>query len=313
MLDLKELDCFARVAETGSLTRTAAALDTSHSSLSRTLQQLEQRLGQRLFRRTGRGVVLTEFGRALLPRAQRLLVDASRLGDEAAALAGRPSGKVVVGLPGSIAALIAAPLFRSVEARHPLISVRLVEGLSGTVEELLLLGRVDVGLYYSDRGRWQRGDTPLAVNDLCLVGRRGDSITAGRSVSLAQVARCPLSLPSQPHALRAIVEEACAKAGLQPRVPYEVDSLSTMKAMVRSGQGYTVSTYDAVAQDVGDGKLQAARIIRPALARLLVMRTAPKHSLTIAARAVATLTSGLIEQLVKEGKWQARLPEPGKS
>ena len=159
-----------------------------------------------------------------------------------------------MGLPGSIAALIAAALFRSVEARHPLISVRLVEGLSGTIEELLLLGRVDVGLYYSDKGGRQRGDTPLAVNDLCLVGPRGDRVTAGRCVSLVQVARCPLSLPSGPHALRTIVEEACARAGLHPRVPYEVDSLSTMKAMVASGQAYTVSTYDAVAQDVADGK-----------------------------------------------------------
>ena len=90
MLDLKELACFAQVAENGSLTRTAAVLNTSHSSLSRTLQQLEQRLGHHLFRRTGRGVVLTDFGRALLPRVERLLLDASRLSDEAAALAGQP-------------------------------------------------------------------------------------------------------------------------------------------------------------------------------------------------------------------------------
>jgi DNA-binding transcriptional LysR family regulator len=104
------------------------------------------------------------------------------------------------------------------------------------------------------------------------------------------------------------VEEACGKAGLRPRIPYEVDSLSTMKAMVTSGQGYTVSTYDAVAQDVADGKLQAARIVRPSLTRLLVMRTAPKHSLTIAARAIATLIADLVAELVEQRKWHARLP-----
>jgi LysR family transcriptional regulator, nitrogen assimilation regulatory protein len=155
--DLMRLTYFVHISETRSLTKASIGLDVSTSVLSRKIQQLETSLGQRLLQRTGRGVTLTEFGRALLPNAQALLAEAARFMDAAAATAGRPSGRVVVGLPGSIAAMIAGPLFRAVQRRYPSISLRLVEGLSGAIEELLLLGRIDIGLYYTRRARARRG------------------------------------------------------------------------------------------------------------------------------------------------------------
>jgi LysR family nitrogen assimilation transcriptional regulator len=107
--DLDRLSHFVRVAESGSLTQAALALDASTSVLSRNIQQLERSLGQRLLQRTGRGMTLTENGRALLPRAQTLLADAVRFTEFATSSAERPAGRVIVGLPGSIAALIAGP------------------------------------------------------------------------------------------------------------------------------------------------------------------------------------------------------------
>jgi LysR family nitrogen assimilation transcriptional regulator len=308
MLNLQQLAYFVQIAEAGSLTKAAISLDISHSVLSRRIQKFEMELGQRLFQRTGRGVVLTEFGRKLLPRAEQLIRDASRFTDDASTLRGQPSGIVVIGLPGSVAALIAGSLFQTIRSQYPLIRIRLVEGLSGVIEELLMLGRIDIGLYYSGKANHRRGDVPLAVTDLCLVGPPGDALTAGKSVTLVRVAACPLVLPSHPHALRVMVNEACSRAGLQASVPFEVDSLSTMKEAVESRVGYTVCAFDAVARDVAAGRLQAARITNPPLTRLLVMTPAAKHSLTIAARAVANTIQAMILTLVKEKKWRARLP-----
>ncbi len=90
-MDLKNLRMFTRIAEAGSLTRAAAALGIAQSALSRQLSELEQEFGGRLFFRTGRGVLPTELGESLMPRAQALL-EADQLLEEARAAQRKPAG-----------------------------------------------------------------------------------------------------------------------------------------------------------------------------------------------------------------------------
>ena len=78
-LDLSRLLLFAKVAELGSLTRAAVAMDTLQSAVSRRIAALERDCGGRLFHRTGRGVTLTDLGRRVLPAVTTLLADAERL------------------------------------------------------------------------------------------------------------------------------------------------------------------------------------------------------------------------------------------
>jgi LysR family nitrogen assimilation transcriptional regulator len=304
-VDLRRLDYFIHIAETESLTKAAVQLQVSHSMLSRGIQEFETELGHRLFHRTGRGMKLTEYGKQLLPRAQQVAMEVSRFSDEATALRGNLAGTVSVGLPGSIAARIAAPVFLAARKQHPALSVRFVEALSGGVEELLAARRIDIGLFYAAKANPGRGDVALARSNLCLVGPAGDRVTAKGTVRLSQVAQCPLVLPSRPHAVRVMVEEACARADLDIYVPCEIDSLLALKEVVASGAGYTIAAHDAVAREVAAGRLQAALIKDPPLARLLVMTVGPKHSLTTATRAIAGLISSMAAELIKEGHWRA--------
>ena len=94
---------FLRVVALGSLSKTAAALDMPQSMVSRHIAQLEQQCGERLFRRTGRGVVLTDVGEQLLPRIAELAAGAERLADDIRSMRGQPVGEVVVGLGVKIA------------------------------------------------------------------------------------------------------------------------------------------------------------------------------------------------------------------
>ena len=66
-MNLKQLRTFTLVANLGSLSRAGKALDIAQSLVSRHLAQLESEWGDRLFERTGRGVVLTDFGRRVQP------------------------------------------------------------------------------------------------------------------------------------------------------------------------------------------------------------------------------------------------------
>src|SRR6185295_12117464 len=188
MIDLRHVLYFIHIAEGGSLTNVALQLQVSHSVLSRGIRDLETELGYRLFHRTGRGMNLTEQGRQLLPRARQVASEVSKLSDEATALRGSLSGTVAIGLPGSIAARIAAPVFQAARCQYPKLSLRFVEALSGGVEELLAAGRIDIGLFYAPKSNAARGDVALARSSLHLVGPTGDRLTAKGSVTLSQVA-----------------------------------------------------------------------------------------------------------------------------
>ena len=73
MNDLRQLRHFVALAEHQHFARAAAAVHLSQPALSRSIQALEDELGQPLFERRGRGIVLTEFGRYFAGRATAIL------------------------------------------------------------------------------------------------------------------------------------------------------------------------------------------------------------------------------------------------
>lgn len=304
-MDAKRLAWFLCIAETGSLSKASLQLQVSHSMLSRGIQDLEQELGHRLFHRTGRGMHPTEFGRRLAPLAQRATLEMTRFANEAKALRGKLSGAVAIGLPGSVAARLVGPLVQLARERYPELSLRFVEGLSGGIEEWLAARRIDIGLVFAREDGVGRGAIPLAWSNLYLVGPAGDAITAKRAVPLVQLSRCEIMLPSRPHSVRTMVEDACSEAGFKLNLLCEIDSLLAIKETVAGGCGYTISGYDSVANDVAAGRLQAAPIKDPTLSRVLVMTTGPKHSITTATRAVAGLITTVAADLVAAGTWRA--------
>lgn len=72
-MELRQLEYFCRIADTGSIHEAARRLNLSQPPLSYQLRQLEEELGVRLFERGSRGVALTEAGKLLYARAESLL------------------------------------------------------------------------------------------------------------------------------------------------------------------------------------------------------------------------------------------------
>lgn len=303
--ELRPLAHFVRVAEAGSLTRAAIALDISVSILSREMQELESSLGYAVFSRTGRGVRLTDLGQKLYPRVKEFLVAASRLSEEARGLAGAPSGTVCVGLPGTVAEVLAAPLYEAVHQRYPKIFLQLSEGLSAAIDELLTAGRIDLGLFFTDAANARPQARPLCAVELVLVGPPGDRLTSRDTVALKQLDGVPLILPAQPHALRRRIEEAWGEHQLKVLVPFEADGLATRKQLVAAGCGYTVAPFHVFADDVAAKRIQVSRIVRPAIRRYLVLSSARKGRTTTAAAALAELIPLVVKELVAEGRLKA--------
>lgn len=287
---------FVRVAEAGSLSKVAVALDMPQSMVSRNIALLEQQCGERLFHRTGRGVRLTEFGEQLLPLLMRLLAHADELADDIRNASGQPMGEVLVGLLPSAVRRFAGPLFAAARAQLPGVRLHLIEGASAQLEEQLRDGRLDMAVVLREDEASIGDGHVLARLPLHLVGLAGDAVLAPGGVALATLAALPLVVPSRPHLLRARLDRLAAEHGLALPAAVEADSVRLQYEVVAAGGGYAIAS---VLPGELDARLVSSPIVDPILERFVVLAESPRRPLTRASREVRGLLGRLAESLVK--------------
>ena len=123
---LQAMATFVRIVDHGSLTTASEALDTSLSSVVRTLARLEKSLGVRLLNRTTRRISLTEEGRHYLERCRRVLTEVEDAEQALSAKGRDPTGVLRVTAPVLFGQLHVAPAVAGFLARHRLMQVELV-------------------------------------------------------------------------------------------------------------------------------------------------------------------------------------------
>lgn len=310
-MELRRIRSFVEVADCQSFTRAGGRLAIAQSALSRQIRDLETELGAVLLHRTGRGVQLTDAGRTFLERGRKLLSDAELLVAETK-LMENGGGTVHLGVPPSVSQILLAPLINRLRQERPQLRLRIVEGFSGHISEWLLAGRIDLAILYRSSATANLLADMLVSEDLHLVGPPASDIVQRRSVRLAEVAALPLALPSRPHGLRLLVDKMCEKAGIALELDVEVDAFSTMKELAQTGMAYTILPVSAVAQEIEQGRLAAARIVDPVVSRELVFVSSGQRLHTRAAKDVSRIVRQQVAELVASGRWQARVNGPSR-
>jgi LysR family transcriptional regulator, nitrogen assimilation regulatory protein len=288
---------FLQVAASGSLSKAAAALDMPQSIVSRHIAQLEQQCAERLFRRTGRGVVLTEFGEQMLPRVTRLAEQADALADDIRSARGQPAGEVLLGLLPSAVNRFAEPLYAAVRAELPGVRLHLAEAASAQLEEHLREGRLDMAMVLREDQASIGDERVLARVPLHLVGRRGDPVVDADNVPLAALSGLPLVVPGRPHLLRARLDALAAQHALALHVAAEADSVRLQYEVVAAGGGYAIAS---VMPGI-DPRLASARIVDPVLERFVVLAESPRRPHTRATREVRRLLCRVAESMATGG------------
>lgn len=302
--DLQKWRAFLAIGELGSLTRAALFLDSNQSLLSRQLNALERECGARLFNRTGRGVELSEVGARLFPRVKSLLADAQLLEQEIRGEAREPAGRVTLGLLPSIGQPLVGRLYSEMRSRHPLVSLRVLEGSSGQVEEWLADARVDIAILYRYGPTLGDGEQSLAVVDSYLIGPPGDRATAAAEVAFANLDGLPFILPMAPNGLRTALDAIARQHHITLAPTLEADSLPLQKSLVAHERLYTVLPLHAVWSEVADGRLQAARIIEPPFQRTVSMALSKSKGPARAVTAVATQIVAIVDEMARAGMWR---------
>ena len=255
-MDLKQLQYFVSVAELGSFTRAAIELDIAQPALSRQVRLLEVEVRQNLLIRNGRGAVPTEAGKLLLEHGRGILHQMALAREELSAARGALTGRVSIGLPPSLSRLITVPLTHAFRAALPQAQLSLTEGFSLLMYEGLRVGSLDMAVLYNPESSPGLEMTQLHEDELVLISPRGSSKTGNAKkktrISLAEVAKLPLILPSRRNAFRILIESEMRGIGRKPQITLEVDGLNAILNLVEAGLGhgvlptYTLSNFDNV-------------------------------------------------------------------
>jgi LysR family nitrogen assimilation transcriptional regulator len=302
-MDMKRLRYFVCVSELGSFTLAARHLGVAQPALSRHIRQLEAECGSSLLRRNGRGAELTEVGRTMLEHGRSLLEQAGRLEAELKAAKGAPVGAVNLGMPPSVCMILVEPLFHRVRREFPGVRLHISEGFSGDVKEWLVGGRLDIGVLYSPGRTTNLIGQFLLVEDLFLCCAPSTLGAGGPQVTLAAAIGAPLILPGRPHGLRILVDRVCAEAGLEPQVVLELDSMATIKTLVREGHAATILPFCGVHREVAEGAIVARRIVSPSLTRTLVVGETVRRPKTPATTAIVQCLREEVKRLVEAALW----------
>jgi LysR family hydrogen peroxide-inducible transcriptional activator len=238
-MELHQLRYFLAVAGEGNFSRAAQKAHVAQPSLSQQIRKLEDEVGQPLFDRLPRAVLLTEAGERFRGFAQRILAsvaDAQKCIDE---YKGQPAGKLVIGAIPTIAPYLLPRLLPRFHQEHPNVRVEVIEDVTENLARSLEEGEVDLGLLSTcdseELSKEQLGEEPLLV-----VVPSGHRLTKKGRVTWRDLKQERFLALHRAHCLTRQVEEFCSAHGLSPELSVRGAQLITIVGMVAAGMGLSL-------------------------------------------------------------------------
>ena len=256
---LEQLQAFVEVAQRRSVSRAAEALFVTQPTLTARLKGLEQELGSRLFIRSGRGMRLSDAGRAFLPYAERV---ARRRGSGRrllSELARGESGQLALGAAPAVSTYVLPRILTRFRRTHPKVQLAVRTGHSEEVLELVLQEQVQVGLGRALAPPAGRGDPTLRGRARAR-RRPGTRSSASRRSARSEISDVQLILFDRTSSYHRLTNEFFRGAGAVPRGVMELDNIDAAKKMVEQGLGVALLPHTAVAGELEAGTLKSVTL-----------------------------------------------------
>jgi len=255
-MEMAQLRTLRAVAEMLNFTRAAERLGLTQSAVSHQIKSLEAELGEPLFIRAKRGVLLSEGGRAALEHAVRILDEAEALRSRLRGAGGSPSGRVRAAAATQAFVHLFAELFESFMQAHPQIELtfRTTVSTDQTVADILD-GSAEVGFaalpVYSPSLQVRE----LFEDELVLVAGPRHRLAGRGSVSVRDLAAERLVLFERGSSIRRATDAFFHRVGVRPALALESNDTYFVKLMVEHGLGVSLLPAWAVREEVAGGRL----------------------------------------------------------
>lgn len=303
-MDFRQLRNFIQIVELSSITAAADQLNIAQPALSRQVKALEFELGVPLLRRHGRGVMPTEEGLKLARRAKVILEDIEDLTGELSGNKTTLSGTLTLGLPPTVAEVLATHLIEHTMQNYPEVNLRIVSSFSGHIQDWLLRGKIDLGVAYEGQKSPSVKMQPIILEQLFLIqSTKSTDVADGMPINAADALREPLILPNPEHGLRGRLDSIAQGEGIDLNVVLEVDILPTMLAFVQRGLGATILPLVSVIHQVRAGEVIARPIVRRTIDRTLVLMTPLNRPGSRLTTGFSEFLTSEVHRLAASGQW----------
>jgi LysR family transcriptional regulator, nitrogen assimilation regulatory protein len=315
-LKLRQLSYFLTLADFGSISAAANALNMAQPSLSENIAKLERQLDVQLVIRGSRGIQMTEAGMLLVERGRAIVKSVDSLVGDLRLLNGEPRGPVSVGFPPSLSILLSVPLLETIHSEHKDIRLHIAEAMSGDILEWLANDRIDVGCVYEISDSSPYSFEPLLTEELFLVtapdnwnDEFGPDGVARNPIPASRLQELPLVLTSPTHGARKLQEKFARAGGFSLNVVAAIDSLPHIVEMVSRASAYSLLSHGAVIKEVANGTIGLIRIEEPTIRRTAYLVRKRSRPVSRASSVVESTIVSITQELVGRYDIQATLPQ----
>lgn len=291
-MTLRQLEVFLAIARARGYRRAADALHTSQPALSQHIRELEGELRARLFDRLGRGIALTEAGRLLEERAQRVFATLADAREAVGELHGLQRGSLLIGASTTPGIYVLPALIGRFRRRYPGICLRLRIANSRGIEEAVRAHELDLAVV-GGHGLVP-GEECLAaglVDELVLVVGRRHPWARSRELAPTRLAEEPLLVREEGSATRQVTERTLERARISWRPGLELNHTEAIKQAVMAGLGVAFLSMYAVRDEMASRRLAAVRLRGLQIRRHFHVIHSEARTLSAGARAFLAMLS----------------------
>lgn len=282
-MNLKQLEVFLSVVETGSFSRAAEATFITQSTVSQHISSLEAEYDLRLLDRTGKAVLPTEGGKILLEFAREIVSKAREVPAAMRRFKGLEDVFLRIGasnIPGNYMIPGVLPLFT---ARYPRVSLTVFQGDSHETLDRLKKGEIEIGIIGTLFEEKEIDFQPLGRDKISLVVK-GDHRWAGeKQISPKELLRERFVIREPGSGTEKTVQEALIKAGIQPgqmKVQASLGSNEAVKQAVAQGLGAAFISEMSIKKELARGDMAVVKVKGLRISRQFYLISRSKRDLS---------------------------------
>lgn len=239
-MEIHQLTYFVAVAETGSFSRAAERCNITQPSLSQQIMKLEQELGEALFERLPRKIVLTDAGRILLPKAVAILGEIQDIKHTLNQNLDDGHGLLHVGFIPTIAPFVLPRVIKRFSLEYPNAHLTVQEDLTEALVRDLVDGKLDVGITSIPIHNKLIHTQELHTEPLLVASSRKNDIITRASIRVKELDDFPFIALSEMHCLGEQIQSFCHLQELELKVVCDTSQLTTVQNCVASGLGVSL-------------------------------------------------------------------------
>ena len=239
-MEIHQLTYFVAVAETGSFSRAAERCRIAQPSLSQQIQKLELELGEPLFDRLRRRVMLTDAGRNLLPRAINILAEVQDIKRSVNQEDNSVGGVLNVGFIPTIAPFVLPRVIKRFSCDFPNARLVVHEDLTEALVHDLVDGKMDVGITSTPIHNRLIHTQELLSESLLVASSKKNDIISHSKIQVKELDDFPFIALSEMHCLGEQVQSFCYQQHLELKIVCHTTQLSTVQNCVAMGLGVSL-------------------------------------------------------------------------